>query len=111
MPKEHLSNDEFLQRLSELFEQRRTKDHGSVFLTQKRMIHGDGTAVAALESTNSQSDQTPSKPIPILIRATDGKSKKERQEKIKLSTVVQPEALEVFFVRYAEVCKLGMSGL
>ena len=30
---------------------------------------------------------------------------------MKISTVVQPEELEAFFARYAEVCKGGMSGL
>lgn len=28
-----------------------------------------------------------------------------------LSTVVAPDDLDVFFVRYAEACKTGMSGL
>jgi signal recognition particle subunit SRP14 len=52
MSKGHLSNDEvgssplsigtvtygkqFFARLSELFDERRQKDHGSIFLTQKR---------------------------------------------------------------------------
>lgn len=73
------------------------------------MIHDGGTAP---ETANEEfPDMSPSKSIPILIRATDGKSKKKRDEKIKLSTIVQPEALEGFFVRYAEICKLGMSGL
>ena len=75
------------------------------------MIHSDDADAAAPEAIHTQSSQTPSKPIPILIRATDGKSKKERDNKIKLSTIVQPDALEAFFLRYAEVCKLGMSGL
>jgi signal recognition particle subunit SRP14 len=56
-------------------------------------------------------DLHPTTPLPILIRATDGKSKKERQDKIKLSTVVEADALESFFGRYAEVCKTGMAGL
>lgn len=30
---------------------------------------------------------------------------------MKISTLVQPDALDVFFARYAEVCKAGMSGL
>lgn len=58
-------------------------------------------------------DLHPSKPLPILIRATDGKSKgnKKGTEKVKLSTVVEADGLEAFFSKYAEVCKLGMSGL
>lgn len=30
---------------------------------------------------------------------------------MKLSTVVQPDDLEQFFTRYADVCKAGMAGL
>ena len=47
----------------------------------------------------------------MLVRATNGKSKEKRAEKIKISAVVKPEELERFFARYAEVCKVGMSGL
>ncbi len=47
----------------------------------------------------------------MLIRATNGKWKEEKKDKIKISTVVQADELEVFFVKYAEVWKAGMSGL
>lgn len=61
----------------------------------------------------------------ILIRATDGntnapnpksaskdgKITKNKTTKIKLSTVVNPDDLEAFYTRYAEVCKGGMTGL
>lgn len=30
---------------------------------------------------------------------------------VKLSTVVQPDDLDAFFTRYAEVCKVGMQSL
>ena len=50
-------------------------------------------------------------PLPVLIRATNGKSKENKSDKIKLSTVVQPDDLETFFTKYADVCKTGMSGL
>lgn len=44
LPCNHIADSkQFLQRLTELFDQRRTKDHGSVFLTQKR-----STAVSLL---------------------------------------------------------------
>lgn len=56
-------------------------------------------------------DLHPSSPLPVLIRATDGKSKEHRADKIKFSTIVQPDQLEGFFLRYAEICKGGMSGL
>jgi signal recognition particle subunit SRP14 len=51
----------------------------------------------------------------VLIRATDGKSqskdKKKNKDKVKISTIVQPDDLEAFFARYAEVCKSGMQSL
>jgi signal recognition particle subunit SRP14 len=51
----------------------------------------------------------------VLVRATDGKSQgKDRtknRQKVKLSTVVQPDDIEAFFARYAEVCKAGMQSL
>ena len=47
----------------------------------------------------------------MLIRATNGKSKDDKKDKIKLSTIVQANELDGFFVKYAEVCKTGMSGL
>jgi signal recognition particle subunit SRP14 len=56
-------------------------------------------------------DLRPSSPLPVLIRATNGKSKEKKNEKIKLSTIVQPDALEAFYLRYADICKSGMQGL
>ena len=50
-------------------------------------------------------------PLPLLIRATNGKTKDNKKNKVKLSTVVQADDLEDFFVKYVEVCKAGMSGL
>lgn len=58
--------------------------------------------------------EPPSAPLPILVRATDGNSQtkdRKKSEKIKLSTVVQPDDLETFYTRYAEVCKQGMQAL
>lgn len=43
------------------------------------------------------------------MRATDGNDKKDKR--VKLSTVVQADDLENFFVRYAECWKSGMTGL
>lgn len=47
----------------------------------------------------------------MLIRATNGKSKEKKKDKIKISTVVQADELEGFFVKYADIWKAGMSGL
>lgn len=77
------------------------------------MTHGEDTDVDAPESAANElfPDLSPSKPLSILIRATNGKSKERRDKKIKLSTIVDADALERFFVKYAEECKQGMSGL
>jgi len=56
-------------------------------------------------------DLHPAHPLPILIRATNGKGKEDRAAKIKLATVVQPDELDGFYARYAEVCKSGMAAL
>ena len=57
----------------------------------------------------------------MIVRATDGKSnskekgkdgkREKNKNKVKLSTIVQPDDLETFFTRYAEVCKAGMQSL
>lgn len=55
--------------------------------------------------------------MPILVRASNNKSDKrpgtdrENKPKTSLSTVVNPDELDAFFARYAEACKVGMSGL
>jgi signal recognition particle subunit SRP14 len=61
-------------------------------------------------------DLHPPEPLPILVRATDGKSTKDDRKtknpnKVKLSTIVQPADIEGFFAKYAEVCKAGMQSL
>jgi signal recognition particle subunit SRP14 len=47
------------------------------------------------------------------VRASNGESKEGRNEgkKKKLSTVVQPDDIDGFFLRYAEVCKKGMENM
>ncbi|KAJ6178708.1 hypothetical protein N7519_009169 [Penicillium mononematosum] len=106
----HLGQDEFFKSLGELLSKTSQQVQGSVYLTQKPLIDVPGAT-----STNSQ----PS----ILIRATDGNTntpnlKKEgkdkaakKSQKVKLSTIVKPDEIEAFYVRYAEVCKAGMTGL
>ena len=74
------------------------------------MSYGEDVDVEAPTSEQFP-DLHPSKPLPVIIRATNGKSKDKLKDKIKLSTIVETDALEAFFAKYAEVCKLGMSGL
>lgn len=61
-------------------------------------------------------DLNPPNPLPLIVRATDGETTKgdkktKNANKIKLSTVVQPDDIENFFARYAELCKSGMQSL
>ena len=61
-------------------------------------------------------DLNPPNPLPLIIRATDGNStsgdkKSKNPNKEKLSTIVQPDDIETFFARYADVCKVGMQSL
>ncbi|KAI1006144.1 hypothetical protein K3495_g2077 [Podosphaera aphanis] len=100
----HLDHDDFFARLAALFNARRQSDHGSIFLTQKRMSYEN-------DEIQEASAAPPSKPMPIIIRATDGNSKDQKKDKVKLSTIVESDALEPFFVRYGEVCKAGMTGM
>lgn len=74
------------------------------------MSYGEDTDVEAA-SSEPFPDLHPSKPLPVIIRATNGKSKEKIKQKVKLSTIVEIDALDAFFMKYAEVCKLGMSGL
>ncbi|KAL9116351.1 MAG: hypothetical protein Q9187_007125, partial [Circinaria calcarea] len=78
--------------------------------------HGNDISTSSPPSTtaalnDSLADLHPSTPLPVLIRATDGRSGEDRKDRIKISTVVAPEDLERFYIRYAEVCKSGMQGL
>ncbi|GAB7352259.1 hypothetical protein MBLNU459_g2724t1 [Dothideomycetes sp. NU459] len=107
----HLSNDEFFAKLSALLETRQQKGHGSIWLTQKRLSHDTDAAPSAGDAL---ADLDPAKPLPIIVRATDGNSQSEDRKKaakVKLSTVVQPDDMEAFYTTYADVCKLGMQAL
>jgi signal recognition particle subunit SRP14 len=117
-----LSPADFLTRLSSLFASTHAANTGSVFLTQKPLFSSSPA------EPSPTSPDTPPKPPQILIRATDGKSPPPKSQrsgvakgkkaaksgavgKVKFSTVVEQDELEGFFVKYAEVCKGGMSGL
>ena len=49
--------------------------------------------------------------FPVLMRATNGKTMAKRDQKVKISTVVQPDELDTFFAKYAELCKASMQGM
>ncbi|KAB2575475.1 hypothetical protein DIS24_g4403 [Lasiodiplodia hormozganensis] len=113
MADKHISNEEFFARLKELFDARRTRDHGTVYLTQKRLTFdlNSREATPTKVADDPLWDTHPPNPLPIIVRATNGKSKDKRDRKVKLSTIVQPDQLDSFYARYADVCKSGMSAL
>ncbi|KAI5793833.1 signal recognition particle 14kD protein-domain-containing protein [Peziza echinospora] len=112
MTQERLSNEEFFRKLAELFATTTKEEHGSVFLTQKRFVaHEDVDSKTPTEDTLADLALLET-PGPLLVRATNGKSKRDRQNrKIKIATVVEPEAIDGFYAKYAEVCKTGMTAL
>ena len=75
------------------------------------MSYGNASTEESQTSDDLFADLHPPTPLPVLMRATNGKPNDESCEKIKLSTIVQPDALEAFFIRYAEAWKSGMYGL
>ncbi|KAJ8110268.1 hypothetical protein OPT61_g6843 [Boeremia exigua] len=119
MGREHLSNDEFFTQLGNLFEHNRTKGHGSVYLTQKRLTFDSASTPATPTKVADDPlwDTHPEAPLPVLIRASNNRSDKkagtDRQDvaKIVLSTIVKPDDIDTFYTRYAEACKAGMSSL
>lgn len=110
---------QFFTQLANLFEHNRTKGHGSVYLTQKRLTF-DSTSAATTPTKVADDplwDTHPEQPLPVLIRASNNKSDKkpgtDRKDvaKIVLSTVVKPDDIDTFYIQYAEACKAGMSSL
>jgi signal recognition particle subunit SRP14 len=115
---------QFFTQLSNLFEHNRQKGHGTIYLTQKRLTHNTFPPPPAETIANDPLWDTyhPEEPVPILIRASNNKSSKrpgkdrpgcdrENTDKTRISTVVQPEQIDAFYVRYAEACRAGMGSL
>ncbi|KAL2109555.1 hypothetical protein VUR80DRAFT_2299 [Thermomyces stellatus] len=109
MADSHLSHDEFFGKLADLFDSRKGTNHGTIYLVQKRLSYNQD--IPKPSPDNPMPDLEPPQPLPIIIRATNGKSKEKRDKKVKLSTVVNPGDLDAFYARYAEVCKAGMTAL
>lgn len=117
-----LSNKEFLSGVSKLLASA-NESQSSIYFTQKRYIAYDEVTGKQSPPPNAVNDSVPvpsevSAPVtiskdatsyPILIRATNGASKKDK--KIKYSTVVENKDLEDFWKEYANVLKNGITGL
>ncbi|QIW96002.1 hypothetical protein AMS68_001520 [Peltaster fructicola] len=112
MTDKRASTDEFFMQLAALIEQVQKKGHGSIFLTQKPVSVDSTSAQARAEALAELRSTTPST---ILIRVSDGNTRSKdgvkNKNHVKLSTLVQPDDLDAFFVRYAETCKSGMQSL
>ncbi|WEW60170.1 hypothetical protein PRK78_005655 [Emydomyces testavorans] len=116
----HLTNDEFFTRLKALLTNQSTSLRGSIFLTQKLLqtpapkpasrtdVSTSAEATTTATTTTTTTTTSPPGQSPVLIRASNGR---HQTAKVKASTIVQPEDLEAFYVRYAELCKAGMVGL
>ncbi|GAA5950063.1 hypothetical protein JCM3765_004180 [Sporobolomyces pararoseus] len=116
----HLSNEAFLERLAELFEAR--KEKGSIFLTSKRLTYEGPTETTTVEGEDTQmkedgaeqptaststSSSAEEKEYPLIMRATDGKGKKDI--KVKLSTIVQPQDYLSFTEQYTTILRSSLS--
>ncbi|KAF9449996.1 signal recognition particle, SRP9/SRP14 subunit [Macrolepiota fuliginosa MF-IS2] len=92
-----VDNDSFLTQLTALFES--TKDHGSIWLTHKRLTHdGEDTAMKHEESGHDDREYQ------CLIRATNGKT-------INFSTRIDPDHLPKFYAAYGSLLKSSLSTL
>lgn len=90
----------------------------SFYITQKRFTYN---SEASLDSEDTLSDlpkgikpitcqaESDMKQYPILIRVTDGN--KNKMQKVKLNTVVEPLDLDAFWTEYINILKSGMKGL
>jgi signal recognition particle subunit SRP14 len=114
---------QFFTQLANLFEYNSKKGHGTVYLTQKRLTYDNVEIPSPTKVLDDPLwDLHPEHPVPVLIRASNNKSTKrsgkdrpgtarKNIDKIRISTVVQPDLIEAFYSRYAEACKTGMGAL
>lgn len=100
-----LTRTQFFTSLTSLLADTTQKTRGSVYLTQKPLLHQQQQPAILIRATDGKT-QNPNTPKP-----KDGGAKQPAAKKTKLSTVVSEEDLEAFYARYAEVCKGGMTGL
>jgi signal recognition particle subunit SRP14 len=103
--------------------------HTKAPYVQSYIIHQEDTTLTVpvtydQTSSKSPADKVPADPLvdlhptlslPVIVRASDGKTQSKDRVKnkdhVKISTIVQPDDLEGFFTRYADVCKASMLSL
>ncbi|EER35571.1 predicted protein [Candida tropicalis MYA-3404] len=108
-----LDNSQFLKELTKLVENNNGKS--SIYLTQKRLTSDPqendlpDNVIPPTDETKSNNEST----YPLLVRVSMNSSnnKKEKQNKVKISTVVENNQLEQFWVDYVQVLKNGFIGL
>lgn len=116
-----LGNSEFLKEITKVLSQNNGKN--SIYLTQKRL----STALPLDQESTGKPTDLPSNVIenpddtvpvntttyPVLIRISLNSSdnRKEKKDKIKYSTVVEANNLDVFWYNYIQVVKAGFIGL
>ncbi|KAJ3574351.1 hypothetical protein NP233_g1826 [Leucocoprinus birnbaumii] len=91
-----VDNTAFLTQLTALFES--TKDHGSIWLTHKRLTHDGDDATMKHE----ESGGTDEREYQCLIRATNGKT-------INFSTRIDANELPKFYSAYGSLLKSSLS--
>ncbi|KAK6455024.1 signal recognition particle, SRP9/SRP14 subunit [Scheffersomyces xylosifermentans] len=111
-----LDNTEFLKQVSDILTTNNGKS--SVYLTQKRLspalaIDADtNNTINDLSSNVKQTAIQNTTTYPILIRVSlNGKDRKDKKDKVKLSTVVETDRLDQFWTEYVHVIKTGFTGL
>ncbi|KAG7665972.1 uncharacterized protein J8A68_000401 [[Candida] subhashii] len=117
-----LGNSEFLKEITKVLSKNNGKN--SIYLTQKRL----SSALPLEPVSNSKPTDLPSNVIetkgeddipvntstyPVLIRISlnSKDNRKDKKDKIKFSTVIESNNLDVFWYNYIQIIKAGFIGL
>ncbi|EGW35529.1 uncharacterized protein SPAPADRAFT_146876 [Spathaspora passalidarum NRRL Y-27907] len=111
-----VDNAEFIKELTKVLSTNNGKK--SVYFTQKRLSPAlplDSTTdatTADLPSNVIETEGNNTSTYPVLIRISmNGKDKNDQKSKYKLSTIVEPQALEQFWQDYIPILRAGFVGL
>ncbi|KAI5966096.1 hypothetical protein CANMA_003342 [Candida margitis] len=110
-----LDNSQFLKELSQVVTNNNGKS--SIYLTQKRLSSPDVTSSPSINDLptnvipNDQIQNNTSYPILIRISMNSSNNKEKKQDKLRLSTVVETDQLNQFWQEYIRVLKNGLVGL